>query len=103
MSETEHFKGKLTPTGKTVEQYMKFVDTPSYYDNKTEHFNDEFCSVAVEIDGEVYAIVRNEYEDGDDIFESSKNEDGTIDFQVKYYNGGCGFGEAMEEALKNTK
>lgn len=103
MSETEHFKGKLTPTGKTVEQYMKFVDTPSCYDDKIEHFNDEFQDVAIEISGEVYSIVRNEYEDGNDIFESSKNKDGTIDFQVKYYNGGCGFGEAMEEALKNTK
>lgn len=102
MSETEHFKGKLTPTGKTVDQYMKFVDTPSYYDDKKEHFNDEFRDVAIEINGEVYAIVRNEYEDSDDIFESTKNEDGTIDFQVKYYNGGCDFGEALEYALKNS-
>tara|TARA_R110000764_G_scaffold10764_6_gene32846 strand:- start:552 stop:857 length:306 start_codon:yes stop_codon:yes gene_type:complete len=100
MSGTEHFKGKLTPTGKTVEQYMDLVDTPSYYDDKTEYFNDEFRDVAIEIDGQVYSIVRNEYEDSDDIFESTKNKDGTIDFQVKYYNGGCGFGEALEYALK---
>ena len=100
MSETVRYKGKLTPTGKTVEQYMKFVDTPSYYDDKAEHFNDEFQSTAIEINGEVYDIVRNEYEDSGDIFESSKNKDGTIDFEVKYYNGGCGFGEALEEALK---
>ena len=99
MSETVRYKGKLTPTGKTVEQYMRFVDTPSYYDDKTEHFNEEFQSTAIEIDGEVYDIVRNEFEDSDGIFESSKNEDGTIDFEVKYYNGGCGFGEALEEAL----
>tara|TARA_R110002111_G_scaffold35576_1_gene69696 strand:+ start:189 stop:494 length:306 start_codon:yes stop_codon:yes gene_type:complete len=101
MSEMEHFKGKLTPTGKTVAQYMKYVDTPSFYGDKAEHFNGEFRDVAIQIDGEVYSIVRNEYDDSDDIFESSKNKDGTIDFQVKYYNGGCWFGEALEYALKD--
>ena len=100
MSQTEHFKGKLTPTGKTITEYMGDIEIPTYYDDERDYFNDEFCGVAVEIHNQVFSVKRNEYDDADDIFESSKNEDGTIDFQVKYYNGGCGFGEALEEALK---
>ena len=100
MSHTEHFKGKLTPTGKTITEYMGDVEIPTYYDDEREYFNDEFQDKAIEIDGEVYSVERNEYDDAGDIFESTKNEDGTIDFQVKYHNGGCGFGEALGEALK---
>lgn len=100
MSETEHFKGKLKPTGKDIIEYLDGIDTPNYYSNKAEYFNDAFSNLAIFTNGEVYEIERTEYEDSDDIFESSKNDDGTIDFQVKYYNGGCGFGEALEYALK---
>jgi hypothetical protein len=100
MSETEHFKGKLTPTGKTIDEYMINTDIPAYYDNKNEYFYDELADSAINIDGQVYTVDRNEYEDSNDIFESTKNDDGTIEFQVKYYNGGVGFGEALELALK---
>ena len=30
----------------------------------------------------------------------SKNEDGDFDFEVRYYNGGCGFDEAIERAFE---
>jgi len=100
MSETEHFKGKLTPTGKDLIDYVDGHKIPDYYDDEEEYFNDCLVDTAIVIDGKVFEIQRTEYEDSDDIFESTKNEDGTIDFQVKYYNGGCGFGEALEEALK---
>ena len=103
MSEIEHFKGKLKPTGKDLIDYVDGHEIPSYYDDEEEYFNDSLADSAIVIDGKVFEIERNQFEDNDDIFESSKNEDGTIDFQVKYYNGGCGFGEAIEYALKNSK
>ena len=103
MSETNHYKGKLTPTGKDLFAYVDGMDIPHYYHgDKVEFFEEELESQAVIINGEVYEIERNEYEDGDDIFESSKNKDGSIDFQVKYYNGGCGFQEALSYALKDN-
>ncbi len=100
MSETEHFKGKLKPTGKDIVTYVEGHQIPKYYDDEKEYFDDHLSSQAIFFEGQVYEIDRTEYEDNDDIFESSKNEDGTIDFQVKYYNGGCGFSEALESALK---
>lgn len=100
MSETVYFKGKLKPTGKDLINYVDDHDIPDYYDSDEEYFNDYLSESAIVIDGKVFEVERTQFEDSDDIFESTKNEDGTIDFQVKYYNGGCCFGEALEYALK---
>ena len=89
MSETVHYKGKLRPTGKTLAEFDPNADDIGDY------YGD-----AVEVDGLVYTVEK-EYVAGDeDIFRSSINDDGTINFEVKYYNGGCSFNEAVEEALK---
>lgn len=98
MSETNHYKGKLKPTGKDVVTYVEGHQIPDYYDDEQEYFDDALCGSAVFYEGQVYEIDRDEYEDCDDIFEASKNDDGTINFHVKYYNGGCGFSEALEYA-----
>ena len=29
------------------------------------------------------------------------NDDGTIDFEVKFYNGGCSLNEALDKAIDN--
>lgn len=100
MSETEHYIGKLTPTDKTLEQYLDGVVLPNYCDNMEEYFYDVYEEFATIIKGKVYEIQRESLDNGYDIFESTKNEDGTIAFHVKYYNGGCGFEEALQEALK---
>lgn len=101
MSETVHYEGKLKPTGKGLYQYIEGDNIPHYYDDKAEYFNDEYSSKATLINNLVFEIEREEKEDDCDIFKSSENEDGTISFEVKYYNGGCGFSEAIDEAIKN--
>lgn len=90
MSETVHYRGKLTSTGKTLKQFNP--DSDDIYDHYYE---------AVEINGIVYTVEKEDYEPNEDIFTSTENKDGTINFEVKYYNGGCGFNEAIEEAIKN--
>ena len=52
------------------------------------------------IDGYVYLA---EYKDVyyDDILRANRNDDGTVDFEIKYYNGGMGFREAIEESLSS--
>jgi hypothetical protein len=57
------------------------------------------------VDGDtIYEVVeRSSNNTYDDIFEASRNEDDTIDFTVKYYNGGCCFSEAIEIALEGLK
>jgi hypothetical protein len=99
MSETEHIKGKLIPTGKTVIEFIGDVKFKTWHSDADDYFMDEYHEKAVEINGEVYIVESINIEPYEDIFNSNKNDDGTIDFEVKYYNGGCGFNEAIEEAL----
>lgn len=37
------------------------------------------------------------------LYTASKNTDGTISYEVMYYNGGCCFEEAISNALDNMK
>ena len=47
-----------------------------------------------------YVIIsEDDIDDYADIFNASKNEDGTIDFLLRYYNGGCSFNEALTTAI----
>lgn len=103
MSDTVHYKGKLTPTGKTIsgyigDDYLKSGD----YSSAEDYFNDNYYQAAIEYDGHVFEVEKEEVDtDSDsDIFVSSKNKDGSINFEVRYYNGGCGFDKAIDEALK---
>ena len=90
MSETEHRAGKLIPTGKTLQQFAPLAEDEQDLDE-----------AAVIIDGLVYTVEETGVDQYADIFNSSKNKDGSISFEVKYYNGGCGFYEAIEKALSN--
>ncbi len=101
MSETEHFRGKLISTGKSVDEYMADIELSKWCDTKEEQFI-EMSDEAIEIDGTVFEVKRETVNDYDDIMIVSKNDDGSYDFEVKYYNGGCGFGEAIEESLKSN-
>jgi hypothetical protein len=88
MSETEYFRGKLIPTGKTLEEFDPLaVDV---YD---------LDEMAVEIKGKIFTVEKENVDIYDNIFKATENDDGTIDFEVKYYNGSCGFNEAIDNAL----
>lgn len=92
MSEIVHYKGTLKPTGKSLKDYMPQAEDE--YDLPYQE--------AILIDDIVYEVSKEELIDSD-IFLASKNDDGSIDFQVKYYNGGCSFDEAIDESLKKLK
>jgi hypothetical protein len=102
MSGIEHYKGTLKPTGKSIEDYIKDDDIPEYYDGDwREYFEEHYNETAIFTEGQVYEIEKISYEDDQDISISSENEDKTIDFEVKFHNGGCGFNAALTDALKN--
>jgi len=92
MSETVHYKGKLIPTGKTMAEFDPEIED-------IDMFEDHYYEKAIIVNGLVYEIKYSKVYDYEDIFTSSKNSDGSISFEVKYYNGGCCLGEAIEEAL----
>jgi hypothetical protein len=121
MSETELLKGKLKEFARIPEEtFQSYVERfikdkkqeiPSSYQGKClsndeveEMFRDVFYKEhGVIIEGIIYEIVQIENYESDDIFEAKKQRDGSIDFILKYYNGGCSFTEAMEYAFEKME
>jgi hypothetical protein len=89
MSEIVHYSGKLKPTGKTLKEYDSDAEDVCYLDDDV-----------VEIDGQIFEVCDQKDISYKDLFDVSKNEDGSYNFNIKYYNGGCSFQEAIEEGLK---
>lgn len=102
MSDYEHIKGILKPTGKTIHDYVGEVPLKTYHESRREYFDDEFYRKAVEINGLVYEVESVELDPSDDIYRAKKIENGVIEFEVKFYNGGCSFSEAIDTALETV-
>jgi len=113
MSETEVQVGKLVMigpnNGESLEEaavrILAFENhTMSKYDDSAlECLEVDFYETYVVISDIIYKVDMNTKNDYDGIFEAFLNADGSISFTLKYYNGGCSFNEALEEAFKNMK
>lgn len=103
MSSMVHYVGKLTPTGKEVSEYV--ADNAGLQsDGLSELFEYKYCETAYSsfVDGLVFEVEKTEKvaKDCTGIFSASKNEDGTIDFEIRYYDGGYTFDDALDLAIE---
>jgi len=111
MSETEHYTGELIKIPKTssVEDMCKQICQESgmletgYYETWREALEYDFDKDYFIYDDVIYKVDLVENDPYDDIFRASKSCNGRIKFEVKYYNGGCCFSEALKEALKGIE
>jgi hypothetical protein len=116
MSDDETRVGKLKKTDLTVKEVVdKYLaeheeELPSiekYYtfpDSYEDFFRCELSSEYVLQNDTVYEVIEeNAIPDYGDIYEASENSDGTINYVLRYYNGGCGFEEAIITALDRMK
>jgi hypothetical protein len=113
MSQVEVHVGQLMKIDKlestTPEEWCKeyflengITQLDHYYESWVEYFNDEYYEEFLVHKNDIYRKIKDtECYGGDDIYHAHKNENGTIDYILSYYNGGCGFTEAIEEALNN--
>lgn len=113
MSDYESHIGKLTKTLFTKKFLVKnFLDNYdgniSYILNYkklseltedviNEIFLDELDDY-IELNNTIYKRYDEGFDDCGDIFQMKKLKDGTYEYYVKYFNGGCGLNEAIEEA-----
>lgn len=75
------------------------ITKPEYLDTYKECIKYETEKYVI-VDNNIYEIIQDkDVDDYGDIFEATENIDGTIDYTLRYYNGGCGFPEAIEYAL----
>lgn len=113
MSETRHYTGRLikldriSPTETLEEQCKRISDKPlsNWADSYVEQLTDDGgYEDYIIIDGTLYQTKELTEKDADeDIFEARKINGNDFEFEVRYYDGGCSFPEAIEEAMKKFK
>lgn len=104
MSETVHYRGRLelVKSDKTLEDQIRELlpinKLPKYYDDWEEYFSEYFYEEYIIIDNKIY---KPKYENiyFNDIFRINKVKE-DYEFEIKYYNGGCNFNEAIRIALE---
>ncbi len=115
MSDMEHHVGKLRKItinpGHTVEDWARekcqsngFHEKAPYnwtwWDQLWDHYPNKYFKANEEV---WEAIEHRELDASDDIYELTPNEDGTVSFVMRFYNGGTCFSESIEEGLKKLK
>lgn len=111
MSEVEYHKGILKKVpmwdGENIEDQIKRVlknaEIGKWCKNYVETILSDYSKEYTVIKNTLYEIKDENYEDTEEIFESTEKPDGTIDYVVRFYNGGCCLNEALEYALKRCK
>ena len=111
MSETVHYRGTLTVVerlkNETIEEQCKRIlngaELDIYNDSYQEQLMDDNYEKLVIRGGVLYSVEKKDIEQDQDIFTMTENENGTFDFEVRYYNGGCSFDEAMEYAFNKKE
>lgn len=115
MSETVHYTGKLKPIyrlpNETFEDLCKrilkengYTKLSTWFSTYEEMLSDELYGEYVIVNKNLYQIIEKHNKDTEfDIFNAHLNKDGTIDYEIMYYNGGCSFQEAIEYSLENME
>jgi len=110
MSETVHYKGKLQEIIKlgneTLEEQCKIILNKELDDNfmsYQEYLLDEYYQKYIVHDGILYSVEKQNVEQDQDIFNISYSGCCSFNFEVKYYNGGCSFDEAIEYAFERRR
>jgi len=63
----------------------------------------DFYEKYVIYDDILYSVKKNRLDPEQSLFMAHRNDDGTVDFEVRYYNGGTSFDEAIEYVFGNIK
>lgn len=112
MSETVHHKGKAVRIEcEDIEEYaLKILEIKSakredYYETAieqiTQEYNEEYFYD--EENWFLYSIAYESHDLEEEIIKAEIQPDGSIDFELRYYNGGAGFQECLQEAMNKLK
>jgi hypothetical protein len=104
MSNYERHRGTLTIVRPdlTPEEFAELIydSIPGYCENKLEHLLDDDRYLIHQ--NNIYLISDNALDDIDEWYiAKTKIETLEIDYDVKFYNGGCGLKEALNSAIDN--
>ena len=108
MSETVHYRGTLTIVQcinrETLEEQCRRIlgnaELETYNDSYQEQLLSDNYEDYVILNNILYSVEKKDIGD-DDIFIMTNGENETLNFEVRYYNGGCSFDEAIKAAFSN--
>ena len=109
MSQTVYYTGTLTEVipkdGMLLENLMLDLLTDEDKLNLSngytikELFEDRYYEEYVILEDRLYKVKNLHDAEEESVFLITKNNDGSLNFALRYYNGGAGFTECMEEAF----
>ncbi len=103
MSKYMSYKGKLTPTGKSLKEYVDSV-SPTTIENYLDFYIKYLDYEALFMVDELYTIEFKLDEDvGFEHFECTENKDGTIDFNISFDARHHSFRQSLSDALDNDR
>lgn len=111
MSEQKQWKGVLIPYYEDLEVETAchtalndcgIVFNEGEYTSAIDQVEEKLYDQFIVVKDSLYKIVKQDIS-YQDIFEGSSNRDGSIDFVVSFYNGGCSLGEALEYVIDKVK
>jgi len=111
MSEVVHYKGKLVEVKARRTTSLQDIARNLIDERGIEGADDgdhiyalcnQLSNEYVFVNERLYAFTRDRLDIDEDIYVAEPNDYGSIDYEVKYYNGGCGFEEAIANALDNS-
>ena len=111
MSDYELHQGKIKKVETELsceefakQEFIKITDKdtlPKGYNNFIEALRDESEEFYF-IKSKIYRIENNELDSDSDIFQYKKLEDTSIEYTLRFYNGGTGLSEQIEEILNKV-
>ena len=110
MSETKHVKGILNPVNTEIDQnelaksiisesYPELLDYSSDTYSYLEVLNDEQSHYLV-LNDTIYKDSYKELDPDDDIYKAEVKPDGSIEYEVKWHNGGACKMEVIDKAVE---
>ena len=106
MSDYELHQGKIKKVETELsceefakQEFIKITDKdtlPSYCDNFIEALRDESEEFYF-LNSKIYRIENNKLDGDSDIFQYKELEDTSIEYTLRFYNGGTGLSEQIEE------
>ena len=109
MSETEHNIGKLIPMSitETLEETAKRIHIENGWNKpESETFLESLKDLGYRKyiilldENKIYKVVNKQIDPDDEILHAKTTTNGIIEYELRFYNGGASFDEAMQEALK---
>lgn len=111
MSETEYHKGKLVPIQQfdTLEATAKFhLEVLGFTEKDIGDYTSSWLDFALHntdvahvYNGELYRIDDTQRDPSEGFSSATLNADGTIGYEMQYYNGGSSFNEVLDSALED--